>query len=250
VYGTSDPPRRPHGGVAPTTTLVAALFRPPFTDGLRRSPTDFTLATKYLYQLMRRTLLPRMGYREATTHIQLWLLGAMISHSEFDVVDFLICEIEHTVLDGLRAQRQLSYAHYLCYIFAQLIQPPQFQGTLEASRLHFGSYLPAPEDLVPVPDPVTDIQVEDTAFHQFETQGTSVPDDDATAAAADDDFGIPPPLPPPMPPRSHDHEVGSSSAIPATPPAVDPALVVILQSLAQQQALMAPEQARQVAVQQ
>eukprot|EP00267_Zea_mays_P054363 XP_020407593.1 calphotin-like [Zea mays] len=170
----------------------------------------------------------------------------MISHSEFDVVDFLICEIEHTVLDGLRAQRQLSYAHYLCYIFAQLIQPPQFQGTLEASRLHFGSYLPAPEDLVPVPDPVTDIQVEDTAFHQFETQGTSVPDDDATAAAADDDFGIPPPLPPPMPPRSHDHEVGSSSAIPATPPAVDPALVVILQSLAQQQALMAPEQARQI----
>jgi hypothetical protein len=48
---------------------------------------------------MRRTLLPRMGYREATTHIQLWLLGALISHSEFDVVDFLICEIEDTVLD-------------------------------------------------------------------------------------------------------------------------------------------------------
>jgi hypothetical protein len=45
----------------------------------------------------------RMGYREATTHIQLWLLGALISHSEFDVVDFLICEIEDTVLDGLHA---------------------------------------------------------------------------------------------------------------------------------------------------
>jgi hypothetical protein len=45
-----------------------------------------------------------MGYREATTHIQLWLLGALISHSEIDVVDFLICEIEGTVLDGLRAR--------------------------------------------------------------------------------------------------------------------------------------------------
>jgi hypothetical protein len=44
-----------------------------------------------------------MGYREAATHIQLWLLGALISHLEFDVVDFLICEIEDTVLDGLRA---------------------------------------------------------------------------------------------------------------------------------------------------
>jgi hypothetical protein len=42
-----------------------------------------------------------MGYREAATHIQLWLLGALVSHSKFDVVDFLICEIEDTVLDGL-----------------------------------------------------------------------------------------------------------------------------------------------------
>jgi hypothetical protein len=50
-------------------------------------------------------------------------------------VDFLICEIEDTVLDGMRARRQLPYAHYLCHIFAQLIRPPQFQSTLEASRL-------------------------------------------------------------------------------------------------------------------
>jgi hypothetical protein len=117
-YGTSDPHRRPHGGVAPSTAHVAALFRPPFLDGSRRSPTDFTTTTKFLYQLMRQTLLPRMGYREATTHILLWLLGALVSHSEFDVVDFLICETEDTVLNGLRARRQLPYAHYLCHIFA------------------------------------------------------------------------------------------------------------------------------------
>jgi hypothetical protein len=73
---------------------------------------------------MRQTLLPRMRDREATTHIQLWLLGALVSHSVFDVVDFLICEIEDTVLDGHRAPRQLPYAHYLCHIFAQLIKPP------------------------------------------------------------------------------------------------------------------------------
>jgi hypothetical protein len=35
-----------------------------------------------------------------------------------------------------------------------------------------------------------------------------------------------------MPPRSHDHEAGSSSDVPAAPPTVDPALAVILQSLA------------------
>jgi hypothetical protein len=54
---------------------------------------------------MRWTLLPWMGYREDATHIQLWLLGALVSHSEFDVVDFLICEIEDIVLDGLHARR-------------------------------------------------------------------------------------------------------------------------------------------------
>jgi hypothetical protein len=86
-----------------------------------------------------------------------------------------------------------------------------------------------------VPDPVTDIQAEDATFHQFETQGTTVPNDD-------DDFGILPP--PPKPPRSHDHEAGSSSAAPAAPPAVDPALATILQSLTQQQALIASEQAQ------
>jgi hypothetical protein len=170
-----------------------------------------------------------MGYREATTHIQLWLLGALISHLEFDVVDFLICEIEDTILDGLRARRQLPYAHYLCYIFTQLIQPPQLQGTLEASRLHFGSYRLAPEDPVSVSDPVIDTQAMDAAFHQFETQGATVPDDD------DDDyyyyFGIPPP--PLVPPLSHDHEAESSSDVPAAPPAVDPALAAILHALTQ-----------------
>jgi hypothetical protein len=148
-------------------------------------------------------------------------------------VDFLICEIEDTVLDGLRAQRQLPYAHYLCHIFAQLIRLPQFQGTLEASRLLFGSYRPAPKDPVPAPAPVFDTQAEDTAFHQFETQGAAVHDDD------DDDFGVPP-----LPPCSHDHEASSSSVVPAAPPAVDPALAAILQALTQQHTLMASEQAR------
>jgi hypothetical protein len=160
-------------------------------------------------------------------------------------VDFLICEIEDTVLDGLRARRQLAYAHYLCHIFAQLIRPPQFQGTLEASRLVFGSYRPAPEAPVPASTPVFDTQAEDTALHQFEAQDAVVDDDDDDD---DDDFGIPPL--PPMPPPSHDHEARSSSATPAAPPAIDPALASILQTLTQQQAHLAAEQTRQAATHQ
>jgi hypothetical protein len=159
-------------------------------------------------------------------------------------VDFLICEIEDTVLDGLRARRQLPYAHYLCHIFAQLIRPPQFQGTLEASRLIFGSYHPAPEDPVPASALVIDTQAEDTTFHQFETQGAAAHDDDDD----DDVFGVPPSPLPPMPPRTHDHEAGSSSG--AAPPAIDPAFAAILKTLTQQQAHLTAEQARQAAVQQ
>jgi hypothetical protein len=156
-------------------------------------------------------------------------------------VDFLICEIEDTVLDGIRARRQLPYAHYLCHIFAQLIRPPQFQGTLEASHLVFGSYRPAPEAPVPAFALVFDSQTEDAALHQFEAQD---------AAVDDDDFGIPPPPPPPMPPRSHDHEAGSSSATPAAPPTIDPTIASILQTLTQQQAHLAAEQSRQAAAHQ
>jgi DNA anti-recombination protein RmuC len=50
-----------------------------------------------------------------------------------------------------------------------------------------------------------------------------------------------------MPPRSHDHEAGSSSAAPL---AIDPDLATILQSLTQQQAHLAAEQARQAAIHQ
>jgi hypothetical protein len=141
----------------------------------------------------------------------------------------------------MRARRQLPYAHYLCHIFAQLIRPPQFQGTLEASRLVFGSYRPAPEDPVLASAPVFDTHAEDAALHQFEAQDAAVDDDD-------DDFGILPP--PPMPPRSHDHEAGSSRATPAAPPAIDPALASILQTFTQQQAHLAAEQTRQAAAHQ
>jgi hypothetical protein len=54
-YGTSDPPSRL---VAPSTIHVTALLRSPFTDGSRRSLANFTTAAKFLYELMRSTLLP------------------------------------------------------------------------------------------------------------------------------------------------------------------------------------------------
>jgi hypothetical protein len=81
---------------------------------------------------------------------------------------------------------------------------------------------------VPASASVFDSQAEDATLRQFDTLGTTADDDD------DDDFGVPPS--PPMPPRSHDHEPGSSSAAPAPPQAMDPALATILANLAAEQA--------------
>ena len=96
---------------------MAAIFRLPFDEGSRWSPRDMNRLAHVLETVMRKTLLQRVGFREALTHLQQWLLGALVSHTVFDVVDFLLCEIEDTVMDGCRAHRQLPYAHYLSHIF-------------------------------------------------------------------------------------------------------------------------------------
>jgi hypothetical protein len=85
-----------------------------------------------------------------------------------------------------------------------------------------------------------DFRDDDEAIRQFEDQGATT-----DTSSDDEDLGILPP--PPVPPRSHDHEAGGSSA---APPAIDPTLAAILQSLAQQHAHLAVEQARQAAIQQ
>eukprot|EP00267_Zea_mays_P054666 XP_020407922.1 predicted GPI-anchored protein 58 [Zea mays] len=147
--------------------------------------------------------------------------------------------------------------------FAPPIPPPRFQerdktkvrplavdprllDLQRATAAMFGFYHPTPEDTAPAPvDPLApDIRVEDKAIRQFEDQDAATD----TSSDEDEDLGIPPP--PPVPPRSHDHKAGGSSATPsAAPPAIDPALAAILQSLTQQQALMVTEQARQASEQ-
>ena len=42
------------------------------------NPSDLTPTARVLEAIMRRTLLPRLGYREGLTRIQLWLLNALM----------------------------------------------------------------------------------------------------------------------------------------------------------------------------
>jgi hypothetical protein len=68
--------------------------------GSNNALVDFTQVACVLHAVMR-TLLPQTGYGEALTNLQLWLHGALISYREFDIVGFMICEIEDTILDGI-----------------------------------------------------------------------------------------------------------------------------------------------------
>ena len=62
----------------PPTDLVRHCFTEPFGEGSRRNPSDLTPTTRVLEAIMRRTLLPRMEYREGLTRIQLWLINSLI----------------------------------------------------------------------------------------------------------------------------------------------------------------------------
>jgi hypothetical protein len=77
-YGETEPPRRPHGGRIPPTDLVRACFTEPFGEGLSRTPRDLTPIARIMDVVMR-TLLPRGGYHEGLTRIQLWLVHHLIS---------------------------------------------------------------------------------------------------------------------------------------------------------------------------
>ena len=77
-YGQTAPSRCPHGGMVPPIDLVRHCFIEPFGEGWSRTPSDLTPTARVLDAIMRRTLLPRMGYREGLTRIQLWLLNSLM----------------------------------------------------------------------------------------------------------------------------------------------------------------------------
>ena len=77
-YGHTEPPRCPHSGLVPPIDLIRPCFTEPFGEGSSRTPRDLTPIARLLDAIMRRTMLPRMGYHEGLTRIRLWLLNSLI----------------------------------------------------------------------------------------------------------------------------------------------------------------------------
>ena len=115
-----------------------------------------------IHYAMRKSLLPRVSYREGFTNLQQHLLRALLTRTQFCVVDFLIAEMEDVITDGMGSQRSFPYAHFISYMLRQIdhvprAEPtPQFQLYSAAGRpfkTHKARAPPAPRVAVQAPVP-------------------------------------------------------------------------------------------------
>ena len=122
VYGDSDPPRRAMvGGIAPSHEAITQCFRQPFPASYARVPSLLTPEAYAVHMALRRTLLPRSGYPEGFTGLQQLLLLHILTHEPFDIVDFILAEIEDVITDGMGVVRQFPYAHWISYICSMIV---------------------------------------------------------------------------------------------------------------------------------
>ena len=126
----------------PPTDLVRHCFKEPFGEGSRRNPCDLTPTAQVLEAIMRRTLLPRIGYKEGLTRIQLWLLNALMQQTVFDVWDLLLSEMDDTIAEGFKGHRQLPYAHWITFIIlkAVTVRSPEMVAEYRGATTKFPAY--------------------------------------------------------------------------------------------------------------
>jgi hypothetical protein len=81
---------------------MAGLFVELFT-GKRayHTPDMLTPEANMVRRALWKTLLPRIGNAESVTGLQHWLLLHVMTGRPFDIVDFILCEIEDVILHGL-----------------------------------------------------------------------------------------------------------------------------------------------------
>jgi hypothetical protein len=125
----------------PPTDMIRPCFHEPFGEGSRRTPASLTPIARVLDAIVRRTLLPRLGYREGLTCMQLWVVHHLISQTSFDLWDLMLCEIEDTMVEGFKGHRQLSYAHWICFIIRSAYElPTEIRAEISDTTIAFLEY--------------------------------------------------------------------------------------------------------------
>ena len=87
-------------------------------------------------------MLPRGGYHEGLTCIQLWLVHHLISQTPFDIWDMILLEIEYTLAEGFKGHHQLLFAHWICFLILQAYShiPPEEVTKLTGTTTEFPEY--------------------------------------------------------------------------------------------------------------
>ena len=122
VYADHEPPRHSLlGGSFPFDEDMARLFLESFT-GRRayRTPDMLTPEANVVHRALRKTLLPQIGNAESITSLPQWLLLHVMTGRVFDIVDFILCEIQDVILDGLTVARHKPYAHWISLILSRV----------------------------------------------------------------------------------------------------------------------------------
>jgi hypothetical protein len=153
VYEDHEPPQRSLlGGSLPFDEEMAELFVESFT--CRRAyhmPEMLTHEANVVHQALRKTLLPQIGNAESITSLQQWLLLHVMTGRPFNIVDFILAEIEDVIFDGLTMAQNMLYAHWISFMLSSLTKvdedwewvrtgPKDWSPEYMMSETHFKKY--------------------------------------------------------------------------------------------------------------
>jgi hypothetical protein len=226
--------------------MIRPYFCEPFGEGSRRTPASLTPLARVLDAIVRRTLLLRLGYREGLTRMQLWVVYHLISQTPFDLWDLMLCEMEDTLTEGFKDHRQLSYAHWICFIIISVCElPAEIRAEISDTTIDFSEYdirqlwASVTREQAPSPGQRQRPEVLETAAEHNETVQSLTeaeladldaqpadPVEDVATDSTDEDYQ---PIPRYRSPRPHGHEAGGLGSASRS----DPAMVAILERLTQ-----------------
>jgi hypothetical protein len=164
----------------------------------------------------------------------------------------IVSKMEDTLTEGFKGHRQLSYAHWICFLIFMALAPlpAEVMAELTCTTTEFleydmhqmmgsstGSRTPRQQrhQSLEVSETVAEQDeaikaLTDTELEQLEAQQEDMLESDLTDNSNEDYQPIPR-----MPPRAHNREVSGSSSAPPQLPQRDPALIAILDRMQQEQ---------------
>jgi hypothetical protein len=160
----------------------------------------------------------------------------------------MLCEMEDTLAEGFKGHRQLSYAHWICFLIQSACDlPTEIRAEILDTTTAFSEYdiqqlwASVTREQAPRPGQRHRAEVPETAADQDETvEGLAEaelagldaqpadPDEDDVTDSTNEDYQ---PIPRYRSPWSHDHEAGGSGSASRS----DLAMVAILERLTQAQ---------------